>query len=95
MIPAPVNDVSPSVTLGHVVLLARGAHAERAPGPALVVLPQIDLCGIDAVATSLRPCGETRRLSDDHEDGVEATRHRSDGVDATTSRSSSFSALSH
>ena len=83
VIPAPVDNVSPPIALGHVVLLARGAHPKRAPRPALVVLPQVDLCGMDSVATS--PSRETRGLSDDHEDGVEATSHRSDGVDATTS----------
>ena len=39
-----IYDISSSIALRHVVLLARGAHAERAPRPALVVLPQVDLC---------------------------------------------------
>ena len=51
------------------------------------------LRGNDTVAKLPRLPHETRRLSCDHEDDVEAVQHRADAIDATTSRSSSFLTL--
>ena len=47
-------------------------------------------CVADAVAKLPRLPHEARRLSPDHDDGIEATWDAVDTVDATTSRSSSF-----
>ena len=41
------------------------------------------LCGTDAVATWPPYIHETRGLSCDHEDAIDATWHRDDAVDAT------------
>ena len=41
MIPAPVDNVSPSITLRDIIFLTGRPHPKRAPRPPLVVLPQI------------------------------------------------------
>ena len=41
MIPPPVDNVSPPITLRDIIFLTGRPHPERAPRPALVVLPQI------------------------------------------------------
>ena len=43
------------------------------------------LCGTDAVATLPPYIHETRRLSGDHEDAIDAKWHRDDAIAATTS----------
>ena len=42
MVAPAVDDVSPPITLRHVVFLTRGSHPKSAPRPALVVLPQVN-----------------------------------------------------
>ena len=45
----------------------------------------LDLCGTDAVTKLSRYIHETRRLSCDREDDIDAKWHREDAIAATTS----------
>ena len=75
-----LQEVATSFPIPTIAVVARGLELAT---PDTVEVRVARLCGTDTVATP-SPCArETRRLSCDHVDGVEAVRHRDDAVDAT------------